>query len=61
MLNADLCVATPIRYLVGRVVPGTRVTVTGIYTIFQNKAAYVRPARLTRAAMSCRVGRPAIS
>ena len=24
--------------------PGTRVTVTGIYTIFQNKAAYVRPS-----------------
>jgi DNA replication licensing factor MCM5 len=29
------------RYLVGRCVPGTRVTVTGIYTIFQNKTSYV--------------------
>lgn len=34
------------RYLVGQVVPGTRVTVTGIYTIFQNKTSYVRSLHL---------------
>jgi DNA replicative helicase MCM subunit Mcm2 (Cdc46/Mcm family) len=35
------------RYLVGQCAPGTRVTVTGIYTIFQNKTSYVySPSKL---------------